>query len=69
MSQLTAKTKVEYVPVMYDELGTKVYEFEGYDTHDGAVESASNRLSFQIKNSGYQYFYIVIEERIVPIYE
>lgn len=69
MSQLTAKTRVEYVPVMYNKMGSRVYEFEGYDTHDEAVESASNRLSFQIKNSDYQYFYIVIEERIVPIYE
>ena len=60
MSQLTAKTKVEYVPVMHDELGTRVYEFEGYDTHDEAVEWASNRLSFQIKDSGYQYFYIYL---------
>lgn len=54
---------------MYDKLGTRVYEFEGYDTHDEAVERASNRLSFQIRNSDHRYFYIVIEERVVPIYE
>jgi hypothetical protein len=69
MSQLTSKVKVEYVGVLYTKLGTKVEELFSYDDHDYAIEEAKERLSSIIQNNGYLYYYIVIEERIVPIYE
>lgn len=69
MSHLTAKTKVEYVGVLYTKLGAKIEELFSYDDHDMALEEAKERLSSIIHNNGYLYYYIVIEERIVPIYE
>ena len=69
MSQLTAKVTVEYVAVLYTEFGNKVDELFCDENHDYVVEEAKERLQAQIRDSGYQYFYVVIEERIVPIYE
>jgi hypothetical protein len=69
MSRLTSKVKVEYVGVLYTKLGTKVEELFSYEDHDYAIEEAKERLSAIVRNNGYLYYYIVIEERIVPIYE
>ena len=69
MSRLTSKVKVEYVGVLYTKLGTKVEELFSFENHDYAVEEAKERLRTLIRNNGYLYYYIVIEERIVPIYE
>ena len=69
MSHLTDKVKTEYVAVLYTKLGTKVDEIFSAEDHDYVVEEAKERLSDIVHNNGYLYHYIVIEERIVPIYE
>lgn len=72
MSQLTSKTKIEYVAVCYywDIFKGKIPDDEssGFDYEDDAIEWGEDYVRRQVEQYG-RYAWTTIEKRVVPIYE
>ena len=72
MSQLTTKTKIEYVAVCYyyDLQNGNIPngESSGFDYEEDAIEWGEDYVKYQVEQHG-RYAWTTIEKRVVPIYE
>lgn len=72
MSQLTSKTKIEYVAVCYywDIFKGNIPNSEsgGFDSEEAAIEYGEDYVRNQVEQYG-RYAWATIEKRVVPIYE
>ena len=72
MSQLTSKTKIEYVAVCYyshpQNGDIRDGESSGFNYEEEAVEWSEDYVRYQVEQYG-RYAWATIEKRVVPIYE
>lgn len=72
MSQLTSKTKIEYVAVCHylDIHQGNIFDGEssGFDYEDDAIEWGEDYVKYQVEQYG-RYAWTTIEKRVVAIYE
>lgn len=67
MSQLSSKTKVSYVAVLYNEHGTAVDEGADYDDLEWALEDGKQMVSEAVAKTG-EYHYAKIDIKVTPVY-
>ena len=72
MSQLTSRTKIEYVAVCYysnlQNGDIRDSESSGFDYEEDAIEWSEDYVKYQVEQYG-RYAWTTIEKRVVPIYE
>lgn len=72
MSQLTNKTKIEYVAVCYyhdlNKGDIRNSESSGFDYEDDVIEWSEDYIKNQFEQYG-RYAWTIVEKRVVPIYE